>query len=347
MNGGLRVTLLESGDATLAHGTSQDALAVAAVGEMATAIERALGERGHAVRRAIATRDPRATLEALLATEPDVVFHLVESIDGDARAEARVAALLEWADLPYTGPGPTTLAIALDKPLTRSVLRAKGVPIPRGFVMRDANDAVPPLGVGKRWIVKPAHEDASHGIDVGSVVADEPALRERVAWLVATYAQPALVEEFVDGREFNVGLLGSGASARVLPLAEIDYSGFPKGRPRLITYAAKWVEDSDEYQGSMPVPVKDLHPALEKALCETALAAYAELGLAGYGRVDLRVCHERGPLVLDVNPNPDLSPGAGFAKAAARAEIPYEELVERIVRDAVDRRRPAAAALAR
>lgn len=340
-----RVTVLTSDDGTLAHGTSMDALAVAAVGAMADAVERGLAARGHAVARANASHDPRATLDALSATRPEVVFHLVESIGGDARAEAHVAALCEWARFPYTGSGPTALALALEKPLARSMLRAKGVPIPRGFVMRAAQDPVPPLGTGKRWIVKPAREDASHGIGFDSVVADEATLRERVAWLVATYAQEALVEEFVDGREFNVALLGTGDATRVLPLSEIDYTTFPKDRPRLVTYAAKWVEESPECIGSPSVPATNLHPALERAVRETALAAYKELGLAGYGRVDLRVCPERGPLVLDVNPNPDLTPGAGFAKAAARAEIPHDELVERIVVDAHGRRRPAAAPL--
>lgn len=338
-----RVTILTSEDATLASGTELDALAVAAAVGMADAIERSLRARGHRVERAVAA-DPAWTLEQLRWTEPDVVFHLAESVDGDARDEARVAALCEWARLAHTGSPPIALAIALEKPLARALLRSKGVPIPRGFVMEKADGPLPDLGVGKRWIVKPSREDASHGVSAESVVIGEDALRARVAWLVESYAQPALVEEFVDGRELNVSILGTGADARALPLAEIDFSTFPKDRPRIVTYAAKWLEDSAEYKGSPSVPATRLSPAIERAAREAALAAYHEIGLAGYGRVDLRVCAQRGPVVIDVNPNPDLSPDAGLSKTAARAEITHEELVERIVEDAHARRRASAPA---
>jgi D-alanine-D-alanine ligase len=341
-----RVTILSSADCALAHGTELDALAVTATADMVASVERSVASRGHRVARATAWADPRRTLDELLATEPEVVFHLAESVDGDARAEARVAALCEWARIPHTGSGSLALALALEKPLARSILRARGVPIPRGFVLASADAPLPHLGIGKRWIVKPSREDASHGIDADSVVSDAEELRARVAWLVATYAQPALVEEFVDGREFNVAILGTAENARTLPLAEIDFSGFPAGRPRLVTYAAKWMTDSAEYRGSPSVAAERMHPALEKGLREAALSAWRELGLAGYGRVDLRVCSDRGPLVLDVNPNPDLSPDAGLAKAALRGGISHEELVEHIVLEACDRRRATAPALA-
>jgi D-alanine-D-alanine ligase len=212
------------------------------------------------------------------------------------------------------------------------------VPVPVGFVLESATDAVPmPVDPSSRWIVKPSREDASHGISTASVVSGERAVRDRAAWVIATYRQPALVEEFVDGRELNVAILGSGADAEILPLAEIDWTGFPEGAPRLVTFAAKWDQKSAEYKGSMPVPVRDLGPELERLVRDRARAAYDALGLEGYGRIDLRVHATRGPLVIDVNPNPDISPDAGLAKAAARGGIVYDELIARIVRAAVSR----------
>jgi D-alanine-D-alanine ligase len=225
------------------------------------------------------------------------------------------------------------------------VLCARGVPVPEGFVLEHVNDALPPhfaQDPGARWIVKPSREDASHGISQHSVVTGERALRERTGWVIATYRQPALVEEFVDGDELNVAFLG--ADAQVLPLARIDWSGFPPDAPRIVTFAAKWDVQSREYKGSMPGPVVDMDPATELLVRERARAAYDAIGLFGYGRVDMRVHPTRGPLVIDVNPNPDISPDAGLSKAAARGGIRYEELIARIVRAALARADAAAQA---
>ncbi len=290
-----------------------------------------------------AALDPRRTLASLDAARADVVFHLAESIGGEARLEAAAAWLLEWARIPYTGSGPVALTVALEKPRARAVLAAAGVPLPAGFVLERPDDPLPVTFTNTRgaWIVKPAREDASHGIELESVVRDERALRARAEHVIRTYRQGALVEEFVDGREFNVSLLADDAGLVVLPPGEIDYTEFPAGAPRLVTFRAKWDPESAEYRGSPAKAADDLHPGLERTLRERALAAFRAIGLSGYGRIDLRLSPERGPLVLDVNPNPDLSPDAGLARAAARGGLRYEQLIERIVRDALRRAQPA------
>jgi D-alanine-D-alanine ligase len=219
--------------------------------------------------------------------------------------------------------------------------------VPDGFVLERADVDLPAAFAGardQRWIVKPSREDASHGISEKSVVSGERALRERAGHVIATYRQPALVEEFVDGREISVSILGSGPETVLLPIAEIDWTGFPAGIPRIITFTAKWDVKSAEYLGSTPVPARDLSEDLERAVRERARAAYDALDLSGYGRVDMRVHPVRGPLVIDVNPNPDISPDAGLAKAAARGGIAYEELLARIVRAAIARGNAPAAA---
>lgn len=338
----LRVVILASRDEALAHGSAEDALAVQAVDTQLAAIERALAELGHVPLRVEAEPDLARTARALLAARPDLVFHCAESVGGDARGEVLVASMLTHLELPFTGSAPGALSDALDKPRARAILEAHGLGVPRGFVLEDERAPLPELAGVRRWIVKPAHEDASHGIELASVVSDESALRARVRHVRTTYAQPALVEEFVEGREFNVALLGTAMAARVLPLSEIDYSRFPPGQPRLVTYRAKWVEDSAEYLGSLPVPA-ELDEPLAERIRQAALRAYRLLGLAGYGRVDLRLSDRGEPLVLEVNPNPDLSPGAGLARAAARAGLNHVRLVETILADALERA-PARAA---
>lgn len=339
----LRIALLETRDAALACGDERDALAVRAADDAAVALERACRANGWSTWRVEARADaPDATLADLARLEVDVVFQLVESLRGEARFEAAAAWLLEWARIPYTGSGPVAITLALEKPIARAVLHSRGVPVPEGFVLERSGDPIPCALAGRRWIVKPAREDASHGIERESVVDDEPSLRRRVEHVIRAYRQPALVEEFVAGREFNVALLGSGPAALVLPLGEIDYSRLDPSHPPLLTYAAKWDEASVEYHATPSIGARPMARELEDRIRATAQAAYAALGLAGYGRVDLRVDARGMPFVIDVNPNPDLSPDAGFQKAAARAGLDHAHTVRRIVDEALVRpRRPA------
>lgn len=336
----MRVGILQSRDEGLAHGSARDALAVTAVDDAARAIRGAGKTLGWTVVDVVASTDPGETLAHLASARPDVVFQLAESIGGEARFEAAAAWLLEWARIPYTGSGPVAITLALEKPRTRAVLQTEGVPVPGGFTLRDAGSALPPLFARSgtaAWIVKPSREDASHGIELSSVVRSERELRARADHVITTYRQPALVEEFVDGREFNVSLLANERGLEVLPIAEIDFEHFPAGAPKLVTFDAKWDETSAEYLGSPSVAAVGLDPEVERALAGRARAAFEAIGLAGYGRIDLRLDPERGPLVLDVNPNPDLSPGAGLSKAAARGGLPHEQLLARIAADALRR----------
>ncbi|MCY2961208.1 MAG: ATP-grasp domain-containing protein [Planctomycetota bacterium] len=334
----LRIALLETRDEGLAGGDDRDAIAVRAAEGAALALERACRANGWSTVRVEARADaPDATLAELARAEVDVVFQLVESLRGEARFEAAAAWLLEWARIPYTGSGPVAITLALEKPIARAVLQSRGVPIPEGFVLEHAEAAIPISLAGRRWIVKPAREDASHGIDAGSVVDDESSLRARAQHVLRTFRQPALVEEYVDGREFNVALLGSGPTAEVLPLGEIDYSRLDPSHPAVLTYAAKWDEASVEYHATPSIGARPMARELEERIRATARAAYAALGLAGYGRVDLRVSARGEPFVIDVNPNPDLSPDAGFQKAAARAGLDHAHTVRRIVDDALRR----------
>ena len=185
-------------------------------------------------------------------------------------------------------------------------------------------------------IVKPAAADASCGIDGGSVVYDAAAALERAALLWEKYGPEALVEEFIDGREINVGMVGNGANAECLPLAEIEFR-VPEGMPAIVTYDAKWVDGSSDWgESTVRCPAR-LGTRLATRLRDVALRAYRGLGVRDYGRVDLRVTAGGDIRVLEVNPNPDLAPDAGFANAARARDWSYDDLVQRILAAAEER----------
>jgi D-alanine-D-alanine ligase len=345
----LCVGILASADRALAHGETRDGIAVAASSAEVGAVESACRARGWKTVRITASADPRRTRAALEREKPDVVFHLAESVGGDARVESLLAALLEGLGIAYTGSGPDALWTGLHKPLARERLAAAGVGVPEGFVLETARSPLPRAFRRRpraRWIVKPSREDASHGISIESVVQGERALRERAGFVIRTYAQPALVEEFVGGREFNVSILEGENGPRVLPLSEIDFEKFPKGAPRLVTFASKWMEASAEYRGTPSVAARRTAPGTARAIRDAAKAAWKAIGLRGYGRVDMRIGDDGAPRVLDVNPNPDVSPGAGLAKAAERDGLTHGELIAGIVESALRRARSRAASAA-
>ena len=252
----------------------------------------------------------------LLKARPDVVFNLCESVDGDPAGEPLVAAWLELLGIPFTGNPSRALKTALDKHLAKLTLRDQGIPTPR-WVLADGPSFRGLRQVRFPAIVKPRHEDASVGIDRRSVVRSPRALAERVRYVTARWRQEALVEEYVDGREFNVALLGG----RVLAISEIKFSI----SPRIVTYDAKWKPGSREDRGTTPV----CPSSAPKRVRGIAVNAAAALGCTGPVRVDLRDHH-----VIDINPNPDLSRGAGFARCARAAGMDYESLLEELIREA-------------
>lgn len=300
-------------------------------------VHAACVELGWTVERVVVGRDPRPLLDA--AARADVVVNFVEDIDGDARLEAAAAWLLEWAGAAFTGSPGLALSLALDKHVAKACLSAAGVPVPAGGLLTDAErDPLPPLAYPV--IVKPAREDASLGIERGSVVADEAAARAQAARIVGRFGQPAVVEEFIDGRDLTVALLtrgGGGAPPEMLPIREFDYTGMPAGLPRILTYESKWVPDSDEFRGSPAVPAHGLSADAQRRIEAVARAAWDAIGLRDYARVDMRLPAGDAPVVIDVNPNPDLSSEAGMADTARQTGIEYREMIRRIVEGALDR----------
>jgi len=279
-------------------------------------------------------------LDRLLTPRPALVFNLVESLAGDGRLIHLVPAVLEHLGVPFTGARAAAHFITTNKPVAKGLMRAAGLPTPEWIAAEDAASA---LAHDCRAIVKPSCEDASLGIDASSVV---PAFEASatIAERAARHGGDWFAETFIDGREFNVGLLEGPGGITVLPIAEIRFVDFPPNRPRIVDYEAKWTPGSFAYDNTprfFDLPAADA-PLLQR-LGGLSEQAFRLFGLGGYARVDFRVDENGQPWILEVNANPCLAPDAGFIAAAAGAGLTLDDVVQRIAATAcVKRARKAA-----
>jgi len=310
----------------------------------AKAIASALIESGYAVElTGVHGVEVYDVLARVSADKPDLLFNLCESMDGDPRNEPTFAGLLDLFKIPYTGADLLALASCLYKHRTKDILIANHVPTPPYRLLRDDADLADPTldQLDYPWFVKLAHEDASLGITEANVARDVAGLRARSRELMSEFHEPVLAERYVEGREINVTLMGYRDSVQVLPLHEIDFAAMPADRPRIVSYAAKWDENHVDYVGTKPVPLRGVDAPVMAEIERVARAAFRALDLRDYGRVDLRVDTAGVPWVIDVNPNPDISPDAGVARAAAAAGMTYPQMVARIAETALVRIRAA------
>lgn len=267
----------------------------------------------------------------------ETVFNLCEGLNGDSEMEMHVASLLRLAGIPFTGNNPLTLGIARNKPLTKRILRALGIAVPEDIFLTRIPEKLPD-GLRFPLICKPAYEDASLGILSDAVVHSFPELRKLLPRLLEKYPDGVLAEEYVEGREFNVALFADGDEFYVLPPSEIDFSRLPAAAEHIVSYEAKWLEDSPAYQATPAVCPAPVSGALAGRLKAVALAVSRGVGGNSYGRIDIRLNRDEKIFVLEYNPNPDISPDAGFAKALAAAGIPYADFVKMTLREAAKRR---------
>ncbi|MBI2537017.1 MAG: D-alanine--D-alanine ligase [Gemmatimonadetes bacterium] len=257
------------------------------------------------------------------ARRAELVVNLCEGIGGVSRWECMVAGTLELLGVPFTGAGSWTTTICHNKAVVNALLQAAGLPVPRWLV--PVAGKVPsdfPLPA----IVKPAAEDASVGIDQASVATSHRLLRRRVAHVEKEYGT-ALVQQYIGGREFAVGIVGS----TTLPLSEIDFSCMPEGAWPILSFDAKWTGGCPEDLGTQPVCPARVESWLARRLRAAALSAWRAVRGQGYGRVDLRLDQTGQPWVLEVNPNPDISDDAGLSRMAQAAGWSYDDLILRMV----------------
>jgi len=319
------------------------------------AVEAALRRAGVVVRLPADADFPQRLRDA----RPDIVFNLAEGLRGPNR-EAHVPAICEYYAIPYTGSDVGTLCLALDKRRAKEVFRARRIPTAPFAVCGVDGAAVAAWGgggearaagaggvraavrrVGLPALVKPLHEGSSKGIPERALCRTPEEVERRVAEVVESYGQPALVERFLPGREFTCAVLGTGRAARALPLVEVRFAALPAGAAPIYGYEAKWVWDTTADPLDIFACPAEVEPPLAAAVERTALTVYRALGCRDWGRVDLRLDARGVPHVLEVNPLPGVLPdprqNSCFPKAARAAGLEYEALILRVLELALER----------
>ncbi len=276
------------------------------------------------------------TFELLRKAKVDFAFNVCERFNGNSFFEPHVAAMLELLGIPYTGSGPLALALCMNKVRVKEILAHNGIPTPRFQVFTSRNKKLDPE-LTFPLIVKPSCMDNSIGIMNDSVVYSEKELRSKIGYINNVYGQPALVEEYIDGRELAVGVLGNGANATVLPISEYTFSNLPESMNKILCYDAKWNQESEIYKGSSEICPAELPKYVESRIRKIALDVYKLLEVRDYGRVDLRLSKDGIPYVLEMNPNPGISADNTIPKAASSVGWTYNEMIHEIFVQALER----------
>jgi D-alanine-D-alanine ligase len=299
------------------------------------AIAEALRRGGCKVIKIEADEEAYSKLKRL---KPDIVFNIAEGLRGESR-ESHMPTMLEMMGIPYTGSGPSTLAIALNKALTHQFLTVNGIPSP-SFQVYTRTDGRLDKKLIFPLVVKPLSEGSSKGIRNNSLVRDEQSLRRQVSWVIKTYHQPAIVEEFLPGREFTVGLIGNDKPT-VLPIVEILLDKLPTGASPLYSYEAKWVWDVPEKPLEIHRCPSDISKRIEKDIKSIAIKTFKALNCRDVCRIDIRLDENKIPHVLEVNPLPGLIPNPDahscLPQAARTAGFTYDQLICTILWQALKR----------
>jgi D-alanine-D-alanine ligase len=304
--------------------------------ETIAAVADALGQAGTVIPLEADEDFPQRLRES----QPDIVFNIAEGLNGPNR-EAHVPAICEFFGVPYTGSDPLTLALGLDKERTKEVLAARRVRTPRWTAAGAGAGPFSQDGFIFPLFVKPLYEGSSKGIDVGSLCSSVKEVQARVRLVEERYRQPALIEEFLPGREFTVAVLGNGPGARILPPVEIRFDSLPAGAPPLYGWEAKWVWDTPED----PLHIFDcpahLDSWLEEEIRLSSLGAFHALGCRDWARVDIRLDALGRPHVLEVNALPGILPdpeqNSCYPKAARAAGMDYSTMIQAVLERALER----------
>lgn len=301
-------------------------------------VEKALIPLEHYTKIVPVALDINKLIDELRENRPDIIFNLCESVDGDPTQEMNIAGLFELMKIPYTGSRAFTLGLALNKPIVKAILQQNGIPTAKFFVADSSKIYL--NGMKFPMIIKPSREDASIGISNESVVTNENALKNRIEYVLDEHRQPALVEEYIEGREINVSVVGNDELI-TFPISEINFAGFPDDYPKIVSYNSKWMYKTIEFEKTKAVcPAENLSDKEILKIQETAKKVYRLLGAADYARVDMRL--KNGvPYVLELNPNPDIASDVpedtGFTRSAKAYGWEYSYLIQRIIYYALKR----------
>ena len=267
---------------------------------------------------------------------PDLIFNFVESVEGNSYYESYAAGLYDILGFEYTGNMPTSLSNCLIKSRTKVILESHEISTPEYYIApyKEKFPKEEQFMLKFPVILKLASEDASIGISEFSVAKDYKAMHERVEYLFKKFEQAVIIEEYIDGREINVAILGG----RILPVSEIVFDGLPKNLPKIITYEAKWSPNSIYYKHTTPRCPAKLASGLKKKIEKLAIDSYNALECRDYARVDIRISKRNVPYVIEVNPNPDISPDSGFVRSAAASGLSYDKLLYKLAEIALERK---------
>ncbi len=298
-------------------------------------ISKSLSERFTEVFTLSVDSNIEAVINKILTISPDVIFNFVESVEGISSYEYCMAGVYELLGIPYTGNIPSTLGNCLNKARTKNILKAFGINTP-GFITIKPYKRLSKNDFNLQFpvILKLLFEDASIGISEYSVVNNLRDLNKQLKFLFETYKQEVIIEEYIDGRELNVAVLGNEA----LPLSEIEFKGLPQNLPKIVTYDGKWISGSLYYANTIPKCPAKLNKNLKIKIEKISLAAYQAMNCRDYARVDVRLNKKNVPYVIEVNPNPDISEDSGFARAALASGMKHAELLFTIANFALSRK---------
>lgn len=311
-----------------------DYISEAAVKDEAEVVYQAILKLGH-VPHFLPIKSLEGAIKATREFQPDLIFNLCEGFRGQAKYEMHITGIWELLALPYTGNSALVLGLAQDKILAKQLFQAQKILTPAYQVFTEPPEAV---ALDYPVIAKPSREDASLGITQKSVIHNLADLQAMVQTLLKKYRQPILVEKYIAGREFNIGVLGN-SPARVLPISEISFTELEAQDAAITSYEAKWLVDHRLYQKTPPICPAPISEALKQRLEETALRVYQVLKGRDYGRIDVRVDSDENIYVLEYNPNPDISAEAGYTRALKAAGIIYKEFIDLLLHETIGRKR--------
>ena len=290
-------------------------------------IEKNLNELGIETYRKGITVNFMVEVAELAANKPDFVFNLVESINNKGELCYFIPALLNMYSIPYSGNPVEAMFITTSKALTSQTLKKAGINNPGGYSPSQSDKLIP----GNTYIIKPIWEDGSLGITGESVFTFTPEYKEKLKSYKDTHW---IIEDFIDGREFNISVLPGENGPEVMPPAEMVFHNFESHMPKIVDFRAKWEEGTFEYENTIrEFPGEKLNPLLRDRIMSSALKCWHVFGLKGYARVDMRIDKNDNPYVIEVNANPCLSPDSGLVAATIAAGIPFTEVLKRVIND--------------
>jgi len=300
-------------------------------------VYRALKAIGHETRFMGFNDEIYTLFEGIKKDEPDIVFNLAESSLGEYEYDKNIPAVLELLALPYTGCGPSGLMLCNNKAITKKILIYHEILVPRFCVYRVGETVKFPEVFNAPHFVKPLKEEASAGISQRSLAENEEKCRERIKFVQEELQKDALVEEYIDGRELYVSVMGKGKNIKVLPVWELKFTNDSFHEPKIATYHAKWNENYRKKWGIKNEHADPLPDGIEEKIIETCKKAYRVLNLDAYARFDLRLTPAGDVYIIEVNANPELAKGEDFAASAEKQGISYEELIEKILHLGINR----------